>query len=266
MTQDVHTVANMTARSAFIRLVTSRPDPDSTAHALVRGPLGIYGAFAATIYVPDDAGQALQLLGQWGFGPALASYTRVPLDLDFPIVQTYLTGEAIVTPAHESVRDVLSQAAVSSVLAELQRPLDGVTLVAMPLQYQGVAIGASVWICTHEGPWTWNDSSYIDGTAAILSLWLQLRNYEHSLEAAGLGSIRMDARPQLLTERQRTVLAMIRDGKSNAAIAAALGYSVSTVKNDVQALFTVLGATRRKELVRKAVEAGVLTEASGEAT
>lgn len=266
MTQDVHTVSNMTARSAFIRLVTSRPDPDSTAHALVRGPLEIYGAFAATIYVPDDAGRELELLGQWGFGPALGSYTRVPLDLDFPIVRTYLTGEAIVAPAREIMRNVLAETAMGSVLTDLRRGIDEVTVVAMPLQYQGVAIGASVWFCSHQGPWTWNDSSYIDGTAAILSLWLQLRSYEHSLEAAGLGSIRMDARPQLLTERQRTVLAMIRDGKSNAAIAAALGYSVSTVKNDVQALFTVLGATRRKELVRKAVEAGVLTEASGAAT
>lgn len=265
MTQDIHTVENMTARSAFIRLVTTRPDPDSTAHALVRGPLSTYGTFAATIYGPDDLGQSLDLIGQWGFGPALGSYARVPLDLDFPLVRTFLTGEAIVTPARESMRSVLAQTATGAVLADLGRGLDEVTVVAMPLQYQGVAIGASVWFCTHQGPWTWNDYSYIDGTAAILSLWLQLRTYEHSLHAAGVGGGRFSARPHLLTERQRTVLLMIRDGKSNAAIAAALGYSVSTVKNDVQALFTVLGASKRKELVRKATDAGLLTEDSAAA-
>ena len=262
--QNVHTVENMTARSAFLRLATTNPEPDVLLKALVHGPLAAYGTFAVSVYVPDDAGEALQLLGQSGFGPSLATYADVPLTIDFPIVRAYLSGEAMVTPARDSVGKVLAEAAMGAVLADLGRGFDEVTTIAVPFQYQGVSIGAGAWLCTHQGPWTWNDYSYVDGTAAIVALWLKLREYAHQLDAGGMSG-RLASRPHLLTERQRTVLALIRDGKSNAAIAASLGYSISTVKNDVQALFTVLGANRRRELVRKALDAGLLTEASGAA-
>ena len=265
MTQDVHTVENMTARSAFVRLATTTPEPDAFLKALTYGPLAAYGAFATSLYVPDDAGESLQLLGQHGFGPSLWTYADVPLTIDFPLVRAFLTGEALVIPPDGGQHNVIVTTAMGAVLGDLARSRGEVTVVAMPLQYQGVAIGSIVWLCTHPGPWTWNDYSYIDGTAAIVSLWLQLRTFERALDAAGVGARRAAARPHLLTERQLTVLALIREGKSNAAIAASLGYSISTVKNDVQALFTVLGATRRKELVRKALDAGLLTEASGAA-
>lgn len=262
----LHTVENMAARSAFMRLVTTRPDATSLLHALVRGPLGIYGTFGATLYAPDDAGQALELQGQWGFGPSLATYSSLPLRLSFPLTRSYLTVQPIFSRAVEvDARYPLMTAARDGILSEQAGVApDDVTIVAMPLQYQGVAIGACSWWCTHRGPWTWNDYSYIDGTAAILSVWLQLHNYEHSLAAAGIASTGMPTRTRILTERQRAVLLLIRDGKSNAAIASALGYSVSTVKNDVQALFTVLGCTRRKELARKAEAAGLFTEATDE--
>lgn len=261
----LHTVENMAARSAFMRLVTTKPDATSLLHALVRGPFNIYGTFGATLYAPDDAGQALELQGQWGFGPSLATYASLPLRLSFPLTRAYLTAQPIFSDAAAvDARYPLMTAARDGILAEQGVDARGVTIVAMPLQYQGVAIGACSWWCTHEGPWTWNDYSYIDGTAAILSLWLQLHTYERSLAAAGFARSGIPARTRMLTERQRAVLAMIRDGKSNAAIASALGYSVSTVKNDVQALFTVLGCTRRKELARKAEIAGLFTEATDE--
>ena len=266
MSEEVLTGESMATRSAFMRLVTTRPDPSSLAHALGRGPLAIYKAFTSTIYAADAAEEHLELLGLWGFGFAASPYSRLPLDLDFPLTRAYLTGQTIFVAGASVERDYpLMGAARDAVLREVRMDSDGVTIVAMPLQYQGISIGACSWWCLHDRPWTWNDYTYVDGVAATLSMWLQLRRYEHSLDAAGLGSTRLETRPRLLTERQKAVLTLIRDGKSNAAIAASLGYSISTVKNDVQALFTVLGATRRKELVRKALDAGLLTEASAAA-
>ena len=262
MTEAWGAPSNMATRSAFMRLATTNPDPDTVAQSLVRGPMSAYGAIAATIYVPDDGGDALRLIGQWGFGPSLSHYAAIPLSVDFPLVRSYLTGEALVVPGSAASGNVLSDTALTSVLADVGRRPDEVTVIAMPFQYRGIPIGAGVWLCTHPGPWTWHDYAYFDGTSAVVSLWLQLRTYEASLQAAGVGAQRLTTGRQLLTERQREVLALIRDGKSNAAIAAALGYSISTVKNDVQALLTVFGAARRKELVRRAVLAGVLTEAS----
>lgn len=258
----IYGIEAMATRSAFLRLLTNRPDASSLTQALVRGPLSAYDAFMATVYAPDESREALDLIGQWGFGPSLQTYARIPLDVDFPVVRAFLTGEAIVSPVASQRRSTLADTAVRAVLADADRPPDGVTVIAMPLQYDGIVIGASAWLCTFKGPWTWNDHAYIDSTAAMVALWLRLRYYEAALSAAGITGARRASRPHMLTERQREVLGLIRAGKSNAAIAAALGYSISTVKNDVQALFTVFGASKRKELVRQAEAAGFFTEAS----
>ena len=259
MSMQVSDVETMAVRSAFMRLITSRPEPDDLAHALVRGPFLLYGAFATTIYAPTLDDEALQLVGQWGFGKALVPYSTVPLTVDFALVRAYLTGQVLVKRASTEFSQDLSAIAIEAVLSEQGRDVDGTTVIAMPLQYGGVSIGASVTFCAHEGPMSWNDYAYVDGTAALIAMWLQLRTLESTVAAT---TPRRGRTTQMLTDRQRAVLSMIRDGKSNAAIAASLGYSISTVKNDVQALFTVLGATRRRELVRKAVDAGLLTGVS----
>ncbi len=259
MSHDLSNVDTMAVRSAFMRLITTRPDPNAMAQALAKGPFIIYQTFASTIYVPTDGGDALTLIGRWGFGSALDRYATVPLTVDFPLVRSFLTGQLLVKQAQTEMSNVLATTALAAVLGEQGRNSDGVSVIAMPLQYGGVSIGGCVSFCTHRGDWTWNDHAYIDGTAALVSMWLQLRNLESQQQTL---SGRRAPRTQMLTERQREVLRLVSEGKSNAAIAASLGYSVSTVKNDIASLLTFLGASRRKELVRKAEAAGLLTAGS----
>jgi DNA-binding NarL/FixJ family response regulator len=52
-----------------------------------------------------------------------------------------------------------------------------------------------------------------------------------------------------LTERQIEVLALLREGKSNKAIARALGVSEPTVKNHITVIFKALKVTSRTEAV-----------------
>lgn len=262
---DLHTVENMAARSAFMRLATTRPDASALVHALVKGPFSIYGTFAATLYAPDPAGHALELQGQWGFGHALSTYAALPLDLVFPATRAFLTGQPIFVEATEAgERYPLLDVAQTEILRDREIDPEAVTIVAMPLQYQGVSIGVCTWWCTHQGPWSWNDFTFVDGTSAVMAMWMQLRNYEASLAAAGLGAPGMAARRPMITDRQRSVLHLIQQGRSNEAIASALGFSVSTVKNDVQGLFILLGCTRRSELIGRAEAVGLLTEGRDE--
>ncbi len=61
-----------------------------------------------------------------------------------------------------------------------------------------------------------------------------------------------------LTAREREVLAMLGDGRSNRRIAAALGISENTVKAHVAAVFAKLGATTRTEAVTAGVRLGLV--------
>lgn len=53
----------------------------------------------------------------------------------------------------------------------------------------------------------------------------------------------------VLTPRQQAILALLAEGRSNKAIARALGLSPHTVRNHLSALFRLLGARNRAEAV-----------------
>jgi DNA-binding CsgD family transcriptional regulator/tetratricopeptide (TPR) repeat protein len=62
----------------------------------------------------------------------------------------------------------------------------------------------------------------------------------------------------LLTERELSVLRMLAEGATNPAIAAALNYSVSTVRNDTGSLYRKLEVSGRPEAVARALALGLL--------
>jgi DNA-binding CsgD family transcriptional regulator len=57
------------------------------------------------------------------------------------------------------------------------------------------------------------------------------------------------ARDHALTDRQREVLSLLRSGRSNAEIAAALGISEHTVRKHLERIFRVLGVSTRAEAI-----------------
>ena len=63
--------------------------------------------------------------------------------------------------------------------------------------------------------------------------------------------------PLEITARQREVLVLMRDERSNREIAEEFGYSVATIKADITALGQSLGASGRAEILDKAKRAGI---------
>jgi len=61
-----------------------------------------------------------------------------------------------------------------------------------------------------------------------------------------------------LTPRERDVLALLAEGRSNKSIADALGISDQTVKFHVASITGKLGAANRTEAVRRAVRRGLI--------
>jgi two-component system response regulator DevR len=63
-----------------------------------------------------------------------------------------------------------------------------------------------------------------------------------------------------LTEREREVLALVAEGRTNAAIAEELTVSVHTIRNHVANLSAKLGATSKLEALAIAVRDGLLPD------
>jgi DNA-binding NarL/FixJ family response regulator len=75
-------------------------------------------------------------------------------------------------------------------------------------------------------------------------------------------SARQTAKQGKLSRREREVLALVAEGRSNREIAAALIISENTAKYHVAQLLNKLGAGSRAEAVTRAVSAGFLAPTS----
>jgi DNA-binding NarL/FixJ family response regulator len=84
----------------------------------------------------------------------------------------------------------------------------------------------------------------------------RLAGYFAALHASGRGA---EAFPDL-TAREREVLRLIAEGRSNAAIAARLGLSVKTVQNHISSIFNKLQVADRAQAIVRAREAGLGTD------
>ncbi len=69
--------------------------------------------------------------------------------------------------------------------------------------------------------------------------------------------------PAALTGRQREVLALVAQGRSNKEIASALGLLESTVKTHMKTILSKLGATNRTQAAMLAAELGLAGERAG---
>lgn len=83
-----------------------------------------------------------------------------------------------------------------------------------------------------------------------------------SLHPALAGTVHLppldDRIPELLSTREREVLACLAQGRSNREIAATLSVTLATVKSHLVSIYAKLGATNRNECLGRAVSLGLL--------
>jgi DNA-binding CsgD family transcriptional regulator len=112
-----------------------------------------------------------------------------------------------------------------------------------------------IWARTHAG------TLYVALIAAAflgLGIWVGARLF--GTKARG-GTIAPNERAQAslgITEREREVLQLLADGRSNKEIAARLGLSPNTVKTHLARLFEKLRVTRRTQAIVLARELGLV--------
>lgn len=247
-------------RTAFLRLLTSAPDGNTLVSALLRGALQRYKPVTGTLFVPDAGERNLVMIG--AAGPvtlSAAAYRYCSLDVDLPTTRSYLTGQTLFLPQATWIEQFPALSYVVDAMDDAARA-SHLVMVSAPLLYQGVARGVVNFTLSQDRRWDYDDYTYFDGLLAAVSLWARIQDLTARLDAAGVTGSLPRVRAAGVTDRQRAILGLLSAGKSNEAIARTLGYSVSTVKNDLASLMSLLAARDRHEILERARAAGLIAE------
>jgi len=241
----------------FLSFLTASTEVgDGVVRALVLGGLAPLNVAAGNLYLNDGNG-SIALVGSHGFSPEeLDDFRVISLSLPFPLTMAVNTREPVLVSVDGVMeRYPLFQASKSARSWEAQAErIEKAELVSVPLLWQGVCIGAVGLVLGTSSRWDAADLNFIDAACNALTLWIVGRQGGQP-QLPGQRSSRAGRQ---LTDRQRDVLRLIELGKSNAAIAAALGFSVSTVKADVASAMSTLGAADRQRASEVARELGLL--------
>jgi DNA-binding CsgD family transcriptional regulator len=91
---------------------------------------------------------------------------------------------------------------------------------------------------------------YFSTLKSMLSLYLHLISEAGFPSATKLNKSRIASLGEKLTERQSLILDLIKEGKTNIAIADRLGYSESLIRQETMVIYQKLGVDGRREITR----------------
>jgi len=199
---------------------------------------------------------ALELHGTHGYTDGeVDGYWRVPLSVPTPFSRCVLEAEVLI----DEIETITSQfEALQGDESLWQGFMDrfGIgQVISAPIVLQGTAIGAFGGITTRKREWSSWDFALLDGISAALGLWmthpesLSLRTDRFNTDDSGM---------LYITQRQQQILQLVEQRKSNASIAMALGYSVSTVKQELQRVMRGMHVSDRSEAAQRARSLGLL--------
>lgn len=240
----------------FARYLSSFPDPHAVARALVLGPLTRFQAASASIAVLD--GPDLRLVSAHGYAPEVVDRYRVlPRSIGTPFSRALEEGEVVVDSFAQLLEGYRGLEVDRDIWEAIYAETGNGIVVSSPVVAEGFPVGAFGFIAPFDGVLTSLDFSLLDGISALLGMWLT--HPRSQVEEPGV--LRVAAENHLhLSERQQRILELVEQGKSNGAIAFALGYSVSTVKQEMQRALRTLRVNDRWAAVRRARELGLVTD------
>jgi DNA-binding CsgD family transcriptional regulator len=124
--------------------------------------------------------------------------------------------------------------------------------ICLPVVSRGRVIGTLFIVLRESVERRFHVHELLQSAAQSLAPWLLL------LESTG-APVSPPARPGklMVTDRERAILRLVESGSHNAEIADHLGYSEATVRADLLRMSRLLGATGRREVVRRARELGL---------
>lgn len=240
----------------FLRFLNALPEPESVARSLVLGPLAPLDM--GTVGIARLNGDAIEVLGTYGYTQEeIDRYVRIPMSVQTPFTRAVEKGEVLIDDM-DDLLDTFDALRMDRTLWRGIRDRLGVSqVVSSPIVLQGTVVGVYGGITRSKRTWTSLDFALLDGLSAALGLWIT-----HPLGNLPTPDrfIARDDDSIHLTDRQRRILVLVEQGHSNTSIAMSLGYSVSTIKQELQRSMRATRANDRLEAARRARQLHLLSD------
>lgn len=240
----------------FLRFLATLPAPDDLARALLLGPMARFDTGAVSLTQVE--GEVLELHGTCGYTQGeVDGYWRVPLSVPTPFSRCVREAEVLIDDIEE-VTTRFEALRVDEPLWDGFMQRFGVgQVISAPIILQGTVIGAFGGITRSKREWSSLDFAILDGISSALGLWM---THPDSPSPRSDRLAHRDTSVLHLTHRQQEILRLVEVGKSNTSIAMGLGYSASTIKQELQRIMRSMGVSTRQEAAARARAAGLLTE------
>ena len=242
----------------YLRFLSGNPDGDAATRSLVQGALLPVGIGAGQVYA-IASGDTLELVGNYGYTEEEASSFRaLPIGMPLPVCEAVLTMEPVtLSPDDLRARYPILEAQ-PSLVERTSTALAGSLIICVPIVYSGVAIGGLSLLQSSSATWDATDWQYLDAVSAATGMWLN--NQRQILVEKWRRGAPTPQREVRITDRQLQILEMVGEDRTNGEIARQLGYSVPTIKKDLQHIMRILGTEDRRATAGRAREIGLLPE------
>ena len=226
------------------------------ARSLQLGPLAPLDMGAVGIV--RVSGETLEVLGTHGYTQEeIDRYFRIPLGVETPFTRAVEKGEVLIDDMDDLLDTFDALRMDESLWQKIRDRLGDSQVVSAPIVLQGTVVGAYGGITRSKRSWTSLDFALLDGLSAALGLWMT--NPLTKLPAPDRFVAR-DGDSIHLTERQGRILFLVEQGHSNSSIAMSLGYSLSTIKQELQRAMRATRTNDRLHAAQRARELQLLRD------
>jgi DNA-binding CsgD family transcriptional regulator len=226
----------------------------------MRGPLSPLAVNVGSIWAQYELSE-LQLVGSYqSSSTMMRRYGSIPMNVDVPVVRCVATGEIGIDDLRTITQKFPALAIDSPIWDSLTSESGATYLISVPLYASGITVGSFGFVSAQSRPFIETYEPIISSLASALALWITHPRMQSHVQTSGFSGDFTDFLH--LTPRQIQILLLVEEGKSNAAIAHTLDYSLSTVKQELRRTLNALRADGRQEAVARARELGLLVEAA----
>jgi DNA-binding CsgD family transcriptional regulator len=242
--------------SGFLQFLATFPSPDEVTRATSHGPLAQFGCRSASLWSHANTDE-LVCIGGYGLEQYdFEKYARISLTVSTPLTESFITSATVILPLSEVV-DQYPALTLDEEYWDEALEINGEGDVGqMPIIVNGVPIGAFSFLCDRINNWNPRSSAVLDGLAAAIGLWMS--NPASKIIGAPINGLHEGLS---LTPRQIEILDLVQQGKSNTYISARLGFSQSTVKQELQRVMKRLRVNDRAAAVTRANELQLIPRA-----
>lgn len=247
---------NATRGSTFsevLQFLTYFPHPDAVVQAIVRGPLAQFGCNGMGLWLHVNLTE-LVCVGVYGLDDGVMEhYSRLPLTFGAPVTEAVISSSKIILPVSAVIKNYPGLGLDWEIWEVLENETGDGDIAHVPIFASGIPIGAFAFLCDRSNDWNSYSIALLDGIAASLALWISnpLSKIMDESKLDNHGGL-------VLSPRQIEILNLVRQGKSNASISARLGYSLSTVKQELQRVMKRLKVQTRDAAAERAIELQLL--------